>query len=50
MCPWKISISFPNKDGDRCGQWKNNLNKLEYTYFTENPRNIERKFKRHLIF
>jgi hypothetical protein len=49
MCPWEISITLPNREGDRCGQWKNNTNKFEYTYFIENSRNFERKPKRHLI-
>ena len=32
VVPWCCSVDFENKEGDNCGQWKNDSNKIQYNF------------------
>ena len=32
VVPWACAVDFQNTEGDCCGQWKNDSNKIQYCF------------------
>lgn len=32
VVPWQCKVTFDNTEGDNCGQWKNDSNKIQYNF------------------